>query len=141
MKSLICALSMAFLMVVVGIASRTVGATDDPKPDSIEKLMETLHKGKNAPLATIKAALKKQSPDWAKVQKGSKTYSSLAADLPSFDPPKGDAASFKKLAKTFATNAKALDSAAKKENLEESREAIKKIGGSCMGCHEAHKHD
>jgi cytochrome c556 len=141
MKSLICAASIASLLVAAGVASRTAGAADDAKAASIEKIMEKLHKGKNAPLATLKAALKTQSPDWAKVQKESKTYATVAADLPKFDPPQGDPASFKKLAKAFASNAKALDEAAKKKDLEETRSAFRKLGGACMGCHEAHKPD
>ena len=68
-------------------------------------------------MATLKGALKSQSPDWAVVQKETKTYAKFAADMPKNDPPKGDAASYKKLAKAFASNAKALDDAAKKEDL------------------------
>jgi cytochrome c556 len=141
MKSLTCATSIASLLAIVGLSNRTAGAADDAKPASIEKIMETLHKGKDAPLARLKAALKTQSPDWAKVQKESETYSTLAADLPKYDPPQGDSASFKKLAKTFASNAKTLDEAAKRKDLEETRSAFRKIGGSCLGCHEAHKPD
>jgi cytochrome c556 len=141
MKSLICAVNIAGLLVVIGVASRPAGAADDAKATSIEKIMEALHKGPKSAMGTLKAALKSQSPDWTKVQKETKTYATLAADLPKFDPPKGDAASFKKLAKTFASNAKELDTAAKKENLAETKAAFRKIGGSCMGCHEAHKED
>jgi cytochrome c556 len=141
MKSLICAASIACLLVVAAVVSRPAGAADDGKADSIEKIMDKLHKGKTSPLAVLKTALKSQSPDWAKVQKQSKTLATVSADLPKFDPPKGDAASFKKLAKAYATNAKDLDTAAKKEDLGETKAAFKKIGGSCMGCHEAHKAD
>jgi cytochrome c556 len=141
MKSLICVASIASLLVVAAVVSRPAGAADDGKADSIEKIMEKLHKGKNSPLAVLKTALKKQSPEWTKVQKESKTFATVSADLPKFDPPKGDSASFKKLAKAYASNAKALDSAAKKEDLGETKAALKKLNGSCMGCHEAHKPD
>src|SRR3954467_12672227 len=117
MKSLICGASMFSLLVVIGLAGRTVGAADD-KPATIEKIMETLHKGKKSTMATLKGALKSQSPDWAVVQKETKTYAKFAADMPKNDPPKGDAASYKKLAKTYASNAKSLDDAAKKEDLQ-----------------------
>jgi cytochrome c556 len=139
MKSLICGASMFSLLVVVGLAGRTVGADDAPA--TIDKIMETLHKGRRSPMATLKGALKSQSPDWAVVQKETKTYAKFAADMPKNDPPKGDAASYKKLAKAFASNATALDDAAKKEDLQATKAALGKIGGSCMGCHKAHRHD
>ena len=141
MKSLICAASIASLLVAAGVASRTAGAADDAKAASIEKIMEKLHKGKNAPLATLKAALKTQSPDWAKVQKESKTYATVAADLPKFDPPQGDPASFKKLAKAFAANAKTLEESAAKEDLAATKAAFGKLGSACMTCHDAHKEE
>jgi cytochrome c556 len=141
MKSLICMMGTLAIVVAAGLASQAVGAADDSKPDSIEKIMETLHKGKKSALSTLKVAVKSESPDWSKIKKETKTYSTLAADLPKFDPPKGDSASFKKLAKTFASNAKALDTAAKKEDLTETRASLRKLGGSCMDCHEAHKPD
>lgn len=139
MKSLICGASMFSLLVVIGVASRTSGAADGPEP--IEKIMSTLHKGKKSPMATLKGALKSQSPDWTVVQKETKTYAKLAADMPKNDPPKGDAASFKKLAKTYADNAKSLDDAAKKEDLASAKTAFGKIGRSCMECHKAHRED
>jgi cytochrome c556 len=140
MKSLICAASMMSLLVFIGIVSRTSGAAADDAA-SIDKIMEALHKGRRSPLATLKTALKGQSPDWAAVQKQSKTYVKYAVDLPKNDPPKGDAASFKKLATAFANNAKALNTAAEKEDLGASRAALGKIGGSCKSCHDAHKED
>jgi cytochrome c556 len=140
MKSLICGASMCSLLVVIGLAGRNVGAADDA-PATIDKIMEALHKGRKSPLATLKAAFKSQSPDWASVQKETKTYAKLAADMPKNDPPKGDAAAYKKLAKTYASNAKALDDAAQKEDLAAAKAAFGKIGGSCMGCHKAHRED
>jgi cytochrome c556 len=140
MRNLICAASVTFLLVVIGIVSRTSGAADEG-PATIEKIMETLHKGRKSPLARLKTALKSQSPNWATVQKETKAYAKLAGDLPKNDPPKGDAASFKKLAKAFAANAKALDEAAQKEDLGAAKAAFGKIGGACKSCHDAHRED
>ena len=140
MKSLICAASVMSLLLVIGVVSRTVGAADDA-PATIEKIMDTLHKGKKSPLAKLKTALKSASPDWSTVQKETKTYAKYAADLPKNDPPKGDAADFKKLAKAFAGYAKNLDEAAKKEDLASAKNALGKIKGSCKSCHDAHKED
>ncbi len=136
MRSKICTVSVMCLLVIAGVVSR--GANDDA-PATIEKIMDTLHKGKKSASSVLKTALKSQSPDWATVQKEAKTYSKYAADLPRNDPPKGDPASFKKLAKAFAANAKALSDAAEKEDLAEAKAALGKNGGSCKACHEAHK--
>ena len=107
MKNLICAASVMSLLVLIGVVSRTSGAAADDAA-KIDKIMESLHKGRTSPLAKLKTALKSQSPDWSTIQKQAKTYVKYAVDLPKNDPPKGDAAAFKKLATAFATNAKAL---------------------------------
>jgi cytochrome c556 len=140
MKSLICATSMMSLLLLIGIVSRSSGAAADD-PAKIEKIMEALHKGRKSPLNTLKAAFKNQSPDWATVQKEAKTYVKYAVDLPKNDPPKGDKASWKKLATAFATNSKALDAAAEKEDLAAAKAAFRKLGGSCKACHDAHKEE
>ncbi len=138
MKSLICAVSVMCLVVIAGVVSR--GANDDA-PATIEKIMDTLHKGKKSANAVLKTALKSQSPDWAKIQKEAKTYTKYPADLDKNIPPKGDTAAFKKLAKAFAANAKALNDAAEKEDLAAAKAAFGKINGSCKTCHAAHKED
>ncbi len=138
MRSLICTVSVMCLLVIAGVVSR--GASDDA-PATIEKIMDTLHKGKKSANAVIKTALKSQSPDWATVQKEAKTYTKYTADLDKNDPPKGDSAAFKKLAKAFAANAKALSDAAEKEDLAAAKAAFGKINGSCKTCHAAHKED
>src|SRR3954447_5395236 len=62
MKSLICAASVESLLFVAAVAGRPAGAADDPKANSIDKIMDKLHKGKTSPLAVLKTALKSQSP-------------------------------------------------------------------------------
>jgi cytochrome c556 len=138
MRNLICTLSVMCLLVIAGVVSR--GASDDP-PASIDKIMETLHKGKKSASFALKKALNTSSPDWATIQKEAKTYNKFAADLPKNDPPKGDSASFKKLAKAFATNAKAVFDAAEKEDLNAAKTALNKNGTSCKTCHDAHKEE
>ncbi len=138
MRSLICAVSAMCLLVIAGVVSR--GASDET-PATIEKIMDTLHKGKKSASSVLKTALKSSSPDWATIQKEAKAYSKYAADLPKNDPPKGDPAAFKKLAKAFAANAKALNEAAEKEDLAAAKAAFAKNGASCKTCHAAHKED
>jgi cytochrome c556 len=140
MRSLICAVSMMGLLVIAGIVSQKASAVDD-EPASIEKIMESLHKGRKSPFAILKTALKSASPDWAVIQKESKTYAKYAPDLPKNDPPKGDKESFKRMAKAFADSAKKLEGAAEKEDLAAARSAFHKIGTLCKSCHDAHKEE
>lgn len=143
MKSLICgacALGLLAAMVAIGSLGRPARAGDEATPD-IGKIMETLHKGRKAPLATLKGALKSQSPDWSTIQKEAQTYAKYAGYMPKNKPPTGDEASYQKLAKAYAANAKSLESAAQKEDLAATRAALGKIGGSCKSCHDAHRED
>jgi cytochrome c556 len=140
MRSLICAVSLMGLLVIAGIVSQKASADGD-EPASIEKIMEALHKGRKSPIATIKTALKSASPDWATLQKVSKTYAKYAADLPKYDPPKGDKESFKTMARAFADSAKKLEDAAQREDLVAARSAFHKIDTSCKSCHDAHKEE
>ncbi|MFO0892502.1 MAG: cytochrome c [Isosphaeraceae bacterium] len=143
MRSLVCGACAAGLlaaMAVIGLAGGTASAADDETP-TIDKIMEKLHKGRKSPMATLKASLKSASPDWSAVQKETKTYAKYAGYMPKNKPPKGDDASYQKLAKAYASSAKALDAAATKEDLGATKAALGKIGGSCMGCHDAHKED
>jgi cytochrome c556 len=142
MKSLVCGACAAGLLLAVvamGFAGRVSAAAEETP--TIGEIMEKLHKGRKSPMATLKAALKSQSPDWASVQKEAKTYAKYAASMPKNKPPKGDGASYQTLAKAYAAGAKALEGAAVKEDLGGTKTALGKIGGSCMGCHDAHKED
>jgi cytochrome c556 len=140
MRSVIIALSVMGLLVIAGIICQKASAVDD-EPASIEKIMEALHKGRKSPVATLKTALKSSSPDWALIQKESKTYAKYAAYLPKNDPPKGDKDSFKTMARAFADSAKMLEEAAQREDLEAARSAFHKIGTSCKSCHDAHREE
>jgi cytochrome c556 len=140
MRSFLCAASVAVLLTVAGWVGRPAdGASEDEEKASIKKIMQTLHKGDKAPIATLKDALKSESPDWAQVQKDAKLIAKYGALLPKNEPPRGGKASFEKLAKAYAANAKSLEEAAGKEDLKGAREASKKLGSACMTCHQAHK--
>lgn len=139
MKRAICGLSMLSLVLVAGMVSEPAGAADKEKSSTIKEIMGTLHKGGKAPFAALKTALKSDSPNWGHVRKETKLYASCSAGLTKNDPPKGDKESYQKLAKAFASNARALDEAAKKEDLNSARDSFKKIGSSCAACHKSHK--
>ena len=137
MRSLMCVASVLAFLAVAGWVSHSA-ASDDETP-SIEEIMKTLHKGKMAKLSVVKAELKHESPDWAKVDKAAEVMVKLSGVLAKHDPPRGEKSSFEKLAKTYHTQSKALEKAAEKEDLKGAQAALKKIGGTCKACHTAHK--
>ena len=77
--------------------------------------MDKLHKGKNSPLSTVKAALKGDSPDWTEIQKEAKVFATFGAALPKNDPPRGDKESYEKLAKAYASAGKLWKSRPRKK--------------------------
>ncbi len=127
--------------VLVILGATVLAATDDDKTPTIEEIMQKLHKGGNSPLGKLKKAVASSSPDWKAIQKSTKTIATLGASLPKNEAPKGDQEAYKKLAEAYATNAKALDDAAKEEDLAAAKAALRKIGTSCKSCHDAHKAD
>jgi cytochrome c556 len=139
MRSLMCVASVLCFLAVAGWVSHTAGAASDDETPSIEKIMEKLHKGKTAPLSVVKAQLKSDSPDWAKLDEEAKVMVKFGAFLAKNDPPRGEKSSFEKLAKSYESHVKALKKAVEKEDLTGARAALKKIGGTCKACHTAHK--
>ncbi|HKI20785.1 MAG TPA: cytochrome c [Isosphaeraceae bacterium] len=127
------------LLVVLG--ATVLAASSDDKTPTIEQIMDKLHKGANSPLAKLKKGLASNTPDWKAVQKSTKQFATLGAELPKNEAPKGDQASFKKLADAYASSTKALDDAAQQEELAPAKAAFRKIGASCKACHTAHRPD
>jgi cytochrome c556 len=139
MRALFCAASVLVVLVIAGLVNGPAGAQDDEKVPTVKKIMDVLHKGGKAHLSKAKAALKGDSPDWAEVLKDAKEITKFGGYLAKNEPPRGDKESWEKLAKAYATNAKALEEAAEKEDLTKARAATKKFGATCKTCHEAHK--
>lgn len=138
MRALICAASLLGLLSIFAWTAAPAGAQDEEKP-TIKQIMAKLHKGSKAPLNSVKAELKGDSPNWKKVETEAKIIEKFGAFLPKTEAPRGDQASYEKLAKAYAKNAKALQEAAEKEELAPARDATKKLGGSCQACHKAHR--
>ncbi len=138
MKSLICGASLAALILAAGLSAARVDAAADDAA-SVEVVMKKLFAGKASPGNTLKAAAKADSPDWAKVKEASDVFAKYAPALGENDPPKGDKASWDKLAKALADHAKELGSAVDKKDVDGLKAAAKSIGGSCKSCHDAHR--
>jgi cytochrome c556 len=127
------------VFMAAALVAATAGASNQDETPTIKKVMQTLHKGKTSPLNTVKAALKGDSPDWSKVQKEAKVFATFGAALPKNDPPRGDKEAYEKLAKAYALASESLETHAKKEDLQGSRDALKKISNLCMPCHKDHR--
>ena len=117
MRPLFCAGGVLAVLLMAGLVAATAGPSSGDETPTIKKVMQTLHKGKTSPLNTVKTALKGDSPDWSKVQKEAKIFATFGAALPKNDPPRGDKASYEKLAKAYASASEDLESSAKKEDL------------------------
>jgi hypothetical protein len=137
MKRLMCLVGVVSVVIAAAFVSSRAGAQDEAA--SIKAIMGKLHKGAKAPLAQLKGQLKSDSPDWTQIQQETKDFVILGASLAKFDPPKGDAKSYKTLATTYYSNAKILDDAAQKKDAAATKAALGKISASCKDCHSAHK--
>jgi cytochrome c556 len=138
MRSLICGATLLGFLAVAGWMSRPAGAQDEEKP-TIKQIMAKLHKGSKAPLKAVQTELKGESPDWSKVETEAKIIEKFGSFLPKAEAPRGDQASYEKLAKGYEKNAKALKVAAEKQELADAKAAAKNLGGSCAACHKAHR--
>ena len=138
MKRLTCVAGVLALLGVVALTTDRAGA-DEEKTPTIKEVMKKLHGGPRSPLNKLKAQLKTASPPWKEVQDEAKDFETLTATLSKSNPPKGDAAAYKKLADAYHDSAKALDDAAKKEDKAATQTALNKLNMSCMNCHRAHR--
>jgi cytochrome c556 len=138
MRALICGATLLGFMAVAAWTSRPVGAQDEEKP-TIKQIMAKLHHRSKGALTTVKAELKSDSPDWSKVEADAKIIEKFGSFLPKAQAPRGDQASYEKLAKGYEKNAKALKVAAEKQELANAKAATKNLGGSCQACHKAHR--
>lgn len=131
---------MIAAVALVPVAAATVGAYQDETP-SIKSVMGKLHKGSKAQSKVLDQQSKAGSPNWDEIKKTTKDFVILGASLSKNDPPRGDKASWKKLADNYFQNAKALDDAAGDKDLTALQAAQKKMGGSCKSCHTAHREE
>ena len=121
------------------LAVLLIAAGADDSPPSIKAIMGRLHKGANAPLAKLKAALKSDTPDWKDVKDLTEDFVKLGAGLAKNKPPKGDNSAYLKRADAYYEYVKSLNAAAKAEDKTKAQAALNKIGASCKACHSAHK--
>lgn len=124
-------------------AALLTGRTDaqGEKPPTIKEIMGKLNKGPNSLTPTLGKDLRSDPLDWDHIQKEAQSFASLASSLQKNKPPKGDSASWDKLAKAYAANAQALADAAGKKDKAAAQAAISRLADmkGCSACHGAHR--
>ncbi|WP_435015334.1 cytochrome c [Tundrisphaera sp. TA3] len=131
-------LVLAALLPAIAVTAGAL-AQDKDKPKTIKDVMGKLHKGTKAQSGVLKGQLKADPIDWEAVQKTTKDFVILGADLAKNDPPKGDKESWKNFADKYFATAKELDDAATAKDKSKVEAAQKSMGASCKSCHDAHK--
>lgn len=123
-------------VLVMGNYVEQAFAADTP---TIETIMQKVNKRKSGLHDEVNQALKAGKIDWDGIQSKTKEYASLAESLGKNDPPMGGKASWEKLTKEYAANAKALNDAAQKKDKAAAQKAWNTIQNSCMSCHRVHR--
>jgi hypothetical protein len=129
---------MAAVLAALMALGLPAGAADDKAP-SISEIMKKCNGGPKGLCAMLGKALQAKEPSWDEIQKESKELVECATFLPKNKPPKGDQASFEKLAKGYVDIAKDIQAAADKKEQKDAAAAQKKLTATCMDCHKAHK--
>jgi len=125
-------------LIVAGFGTHRLSLARGDVP-SIEDIMNQVNKKKSGLHEQVATALNASTVNWGEVQKQTKQYAVLAEFLGKNDPPKGSTASWEKLTKAYADDAKALHTAAESKNKSALNATIKKLSADCMGCHQAHR--
>ncbi len=128
-----------FPLVLVALAVPVAAASFEGETPTIKSVMGKLHKGSKSQFALLKTQAEAPTPDWTAIGKTTKDFVILGAALEKNEPPKGDKASWKKLADKYFADSKSLDDAASAKDLTALKAAQKAMGGSCKSCHTAHK--
>ncbi|HEV3238512.1 MAG TPA: cytochrome c [Gemmataceae bacterium] len=129
-------LAVAGLIAVTFVVT---GSAQDTKAPTVKEVMGKLNKGPASLTTTIAKGLNVEEPTWDDIKKQSKEFCTFSEALGKNKPPKGDEKSWTKLTDAYNESAKALAEAADKMDKKAAVAAIKKLQGSCMNCHKAHK--
>jgi cytochrome c556 len=137
-KTWILATAATAGLLLASFGANRLGAADDKVP-TIEDIMKKVNKPRVGLHSDVGNALKAATVNWDTIQAKTKEYATMADFLGKNDPPKGTKASWEKLTKTYADDAKALNAAAEKMDKATVTSLHKKLSGECMACHKAHR--
>ncbi|WP_439626610.1 cytochrome c [Gemmata sp.] len=135
--SVVAGLGMAALVLAFGGFGTAADDKKDDKTPTIKEIMAKGHKGTEAYMGKVKAAVKAEK--WDDAQKYAKAMSVFGAALGKNKPKKGDADSWKTLSEKYAGDTKALFDATEKKDAKAANDALGTIGESCKACHTPHK--
>ncbi len=127
----------ALLCVAGGAALPALGQKDDAP--TIRDIMGKLNRGPNSLTPSLAKDLRDAEPDWELIQESTAEYVELTRGLGKHTPPKGDKASWQRLAKAYADDARALDAAAKKKDKRGTAAVLDRINKACAACHKVHR--
>ncbi len=125
-------------LLLVAVVSGRVVAEKDAAP-TIPEIMRKLNGGSNSMTRNLELDLKDDDPDWEAIQESSAEYVKLVDGLQKGTPRKGDKTSWERLAKNYAANARALDTAARKKDRKAAALVVTRIKNSCNACHDVHR--
>jgi hypothetical protein len=101
--------------------------------------MNQLAKGPNSLTPVLAKESKKDQPPWETIQGQSKEFARLAAELGTYDPPKGTKESWAKFTGEYAGAAADLDKAAAAKDQNSALAAHGQLAKSCNACHREHR--
>ncbi len=132
-------MGLALVAGLICVPFVEMSAADDKVAD-ISTIMKK-NNSKKGYVKSVNEALKSKDVKWDDVAKMTKELNKFAADLPKNKPEKGDKASWDKLAGAYADEAKKLDEAAGKKDLDAAKKSASALADSksCKACHDAHK--
>jgi len=126
-------------LALVALVALAGTALAQDKVPTVKEIMARLNKPGGLYPAMSKA-LKSDSVDWDDIRLQAKAFVKMADALGKNAPPVGETASWAKLTKAYAENARALEDAAGKKDRAGASAARARLGGeSCKSCHAAHK--
>ncbi|HKB40244.1 MAG TPA: cytochrome c [Gemmataceae bacterium] len=125
------------LFFVAVVAGRVLAEKDAAL--TIAETMRKLNGGTNSMTRNLELDLKDDDPDWEAIQESSAEYVKLVDGLQKGTPRKGDKASWERLTKNYAANARALDAAARKKDRKAAALVVTRIKNSCNACHDVHR--
>jgi hypothetical protein len=124
-------------LLLVGL-SLPLAAEPDKAPD-IKQIMQRANKPTGI-YFNLKKDLEDEEPMWADMREEARELAQLAASLGKQTPPKGDRASWMKLTRAYADDARGLYQAIGRKDRRVARSAIARLGGdTCTRCHKAHR--
>lgn len=133
MKSLAWVVALGLLVTLGPVSAQ------DQKTPTIKEVMEKLHKGSSSSLSMLGKELKRKPTPWEEIQRSTKDFVIFGAALAKNDPPRGDKASWQRLAQEYYETAKAMDEAASSKQLAAVNQARGRLTKSCKACHDAHR--